>query len=806
MTLPGRTLSAGRWATASMLVRVALQLGQTVILARLLVPADFGLMATASAIYVVMSLFVDLGLSSALIHFQDPPTGALSTLYWLNVAAALVFMVFFMALAWPLAHVYGLPALAPTLVALGIALPLGAAGQQFRVVAEKELRFSRLAVVEVTAACCGFASAWAIALADGGVAALVASVLVTAGTSSALSWLLLSRGRRPTFHFAPREILPFLRYGAYRLGDALVNGINSQLDVLIGSAVASPGAMGAYTVPRDLALKFATTFINPVVTRVGLPVMAQVRDDTHALKRVYLATLRLTASINFPVYVCIGVFADEFVELLYGPRWLAAAPFLRLFAAWGLVRSIANPIGSLLYAVGATRRAFWWNMLLLLLTPAALWLAADHFGLRGLALCLVAIQLALFVPTWRHLVKPCCGASFGEYAMQLLPPFACASVAGVTAWMAVHALHDGMLRLLAGGGIGAAGYLVLSWVFNRRWIAAMLALASGRDPAAPAPPPRMSGSQSNAPEAPTISVYVPTRNRSALLRRALESVFAQTHPPFEVIVVDDGSEDDTPEVVRGIAARHALKYVRLERSMGAPAARNIALREARGSLVTGIDDDDIWLPRRLERMLASLSPGVGFVAATDILDSGGGRRQLWRRPPLIDLDRLLRWNVAGNQVLARRADVLACGGFDETLTASQDYDLWIRLAAYAGTGVGLEEPLQIVHAQEDRSRISTDRRRRAGLLRVLRKHRGRMDDAQRREHLFNVLRTTNRPLSWRTARMLCGRGNAWRVVVHFLRTRIPGVSRAVTFAAGLRDRRRIEAAMRGTLAGERPRP
>jgi O-antigen/teichoic acid export membrane protein len=191
--------------------------------------------------------------------------------------------------------------------------------------------------------------------------------------------------------------------------------------------------------------------------------------------------LRLTASTNFPVYVGIGMFAEEFVELLYGPQWLAAVPFLRLFAAWGMIRSIANPVGSLLYAVGRTRRAFWWNMVLLLPTPGVLWLAADRFGLIGLAVCMVAIQLAMFVPTWRYLVKPCCGASFAEYSMQLSPPFACASIAGLAAWLAASSLHAGTLRLAVGGIVGAASYLALSWTFNRHWISTMLAVVSRRE-------------------------------------------------------------------------------------------------------------------------------------------------------------------------------------------------------------------------------------------------------------------------------------------------------------------------------------
>ena len=304
------------------------------------------------------------------------------------------------------------------------------------------------------------------------------------------------------------------------------------------------------------------------------------------------------------------------------------------------------------------------------------------------------------------------------------------------------------------------------------------------------------------PTQPTISVYIPTRNRSTLLRRALASVFAQTHSPLEVIVVDDASEDDTPDVVRALAGSGLVKYIRLEHAGGAPAARNLAIREARGLLVTGIDDDDVWLPRRLERMLQHLSHGIGFVAATDILEADGGHRQLWRRPPVIDLDKLLRWNVAGNQVLARRSDVLACGGFDEALEASQDYDLWIRLALHAGSGVGVQAPLQVVHAQGSRARISTGPHRRSGIWRVLRKHRAKMSRGQRRHHLFNVLRATNRSLTWRQARVLWSREQSLRLIVHFLRTRIPGVSRVIEMATRWRDHKEIAEAMRSAALDE----
>jgi glycosyltransferase involved in cell wall biosynthesis len=294
---------------------------------------------------------------------------------------------------------------------------------------------------------------------------------------------------------------------------------------------------------------------------------------------------------------------------------------------------------------------------------------------------------------------------------------------------------------------------------------------------------------------PQVSIYVPTRNRRALLARALNSISAQTYRRFEVIVVDDGSVDDTPMFLNAAAKEKCIRFFRFESPRGAQAARNLALSEARFDLVTGLDDDDEWLPDRLRQLVDALRPGIGFVAASDIIDRADGIRYLARRPPRITHDMLLRRNVVGNQVLARRADLVACGGFDESLTASQDYDLWIRLSARTGNGVGLAAPLQILHAQADRARVTTSRRRKQGVWRVYRKYRAQMTRAQRKSHLFNLIRTTGRSMTLRTARALWSRTDSTRILVHLLRQHHMLTDAWVEKIASVRDHRSIDAAL-----------
>jgi glycosyltransferase involved in cell wall biosynthesis len=194
----------------------------------------------------------------------------------------------------------------------------------------------------------------------------------------------------------------------------------------------------------------------------------------------------------------------------------------------------------------------------------------------------------------------------------------------------------------------------------------------------------------------SVSVVIPTHNRAALLPRAIRSALRQTVPPAEIIVVDDGSSDETVDVVAGYGAPVRLLS---QKHSGACAARNLGIQQAKGRWIAFLDSDDEWLPRKLERQamaLRSAGPSVAciFTAIFRIQTDSGHVRMV----PLSDMHpwegSLCVSNVVGSTstVLARRDALLAVGGFDESLPASQDWDLWLRLAIKYEL-LGLPEPL-----------------------------------------------------------------------------------------------------------------
>ena len=184
---------------------------------------------------------------------------------------------------------------------------------------------------------------------------------------------------------------------------------------------------------------------------------------------------------------------------------------------------------------------------------------------------------------------------------------------------------------------------------------------------------------------PLVSVIIPNYNYGRYLGGAIDSVLTQSYPNVELLVVDDGSNDESPEVVRRYAGR--LRWLSQPRQ-GVSAARNRGIQESRGELVAFLDSDDAWYPEKLARQVARLDrPAVGMVCCgMEHVDEAGrvlGRSLPTQRGRLLRDIALLRWTYApgGSGALVRRSSLERAGLFDPALSTSADWDLWRRIAA-----------------------------------------------------------------------------------------------------------------------------
>lgn len=204
-----------------------------------------------------------------------------------------------------------------------------------------------------------------------------------------------------------------------------------------------------------------------------------------------------------------------------------------------------------------------------------------------------------------------------------------------------------------------------------------------------------------------VSVVIPTYNRSSSVRESIESALAQTHREIEVIVVDDGSTDDTAAVLASYGGR--IRAVRQDNA-GPSAARNRGFRESRGAILAFLDSDDTWLPDKIARQVALMERGgpemaccvcnarvigtdggdagttFGFAALRPAFDEG-----VWTNPQEVLATRFLLFN----QVAAIRREAFErCGGFNESLRLLEDYELALKLSSGGVWGV-IREPLVV---------------------------------------------------------------------------------------------------------------
>lgn len=467
MTLKKQAFSAIRWTSFSLFTRAFLQFAQISILARILTPADFGLAAIVTSIIAFLQIFADAGISNAIIHHQNISNSQQSSLYWLNVSITSLIALTLAIFSGLLAAWYEQPILDDLIMLAALAMIASSIGLQLRLKAQKSLTFAPLAKVDVSAALTGFIFAIASAFLGFGVYSLLIGSAITSVLSSLLSWIYLSDGWRPQIRLKLNEITEFLKFGGYMMANNLANSLNSQIDVLLGGKMMSAQAIGQYSIAKSLNLNIAM-IVNPVVTQVGLPVMAQAQNDPALLKRIYLQTMLMTASINFPIYIFLIFFSPEVVALYLGESWASTIPLMQIFALWALLRSTGNPVGSLLMATGRADLSFKWNLTWLFITPPAIWLGS-HYGATGMAISMGLLGLIGYWPNWFFLVRPLSGITFIEYSSLLLKPLLTSVCAVMIGYFGIMFITAPLLRLTFSFLIFSIFYIVLSFYFNQQW-------------------------------------------------------------------------------------------------------------------------------------------------------------------------------------------------------------------------------------------------------------------------------------------------------------------------------------------------
>jgi lipopolysaccharide exporter len=379
-TLKRKMAKGAAWLVLFKLLERGIGLISTLFLARLLVPADFGLVAMAMSILAALELLSSFSFDLALIQNQNAERRHYDTAWsfalMFGVANALV-----MCIAASFAAVFfDEPRVEGLMYALAL-VPLIQGFENVGVVAfQKDLELHKEFMLGLTKKLVGFAVTIFLAFMLHNYWALVAGIVATRVTGLILSYVL--HPFRPRFSLnAANELFQFSKW--MLLNNVLIFLNNRGTDFVIGK-LSGARALGLYSVSYELANLPTTELVFPI-SRAVFPGYARLADDPEQLRRAFLQVIGLVALLTIPAGVGIGLVAEPLVELLLGLQWVEAVPLIQILAVFGVIRSLHGPMGSIYLALGKPRIIAALQCMQLLIAITLMLLFVPRFGPIGAA-------------------------------------------------------------------------------------------------------------------------------------------------------------------------------------------------------------------------------------------------------------------------------------------------------------------------------------------------------------------------------------------------------------------------------------
>jgi lipopolysaccharide exporter len=476
-SLRSRAALGVRWNAGSLGTALVLQIVQTAVLARLLPPAEFGLLGIVLAVTGLAQALSDFGLGNAIVFRQNLDPGELSSLFWANALAGIGSFLLAIIAAPGVAAWYGVAELRGLLTVAGAVFCIAPLGQAHQALLQRDLHFRGLFICETAGALAGAATALAAGFILHNAYALVLGPLASGIVRTSSLWLVSSW--RPSMRLRKSDLRPHMSFGLHVTGQRLVNALMQNADKLIIGKALGNVALGHYTMASQLMLR-PMLLLNPIVTRVAFPVFARMQNEAARLREGYLEVIRLVSSIMMPLYLLMFAVSGPLVRVLLGPGWGAAESVFRILVFLGLLYSLGNPSDSLLQAMGRARTAFWFNVLAFFVYVGAV-TAGTRYGLHGVAWALLISCLAVLVPIDALIRRRSVGMTFTEYALAFLPFLAMGAAAAAAVAAAQPYLADlgDQASLLLSAALGGAIYIAAAAVCAKPFLIRARSLLAG---------------------------------------------------------------------------------------------------------------------------------------------------------------------------------------------------------------------------------------------------------------------------------------------------------------------------------------
>jgi O-antigen/teichoic acid export membrane protein len=439
-----------------------------IILARVLGPTSFGLVALASVFVALMQVFVDQGFGQAIVQRPNLEPGHLDSAFWACLVIGIVLTTIGVGSAGILAELLDEPKLGPVLRVLSVSLLLASLSSTPGAILQREMAFRSLAIRQLVATLAGAVVGVGAALAGFGVWSLVAQLLGQSLVATVILWVAVPW--RPGLAVSREHLRELFGFGSKVMGMNVMTFLNRRSDDLLIGAVLGAKALGIYSVAYRL-LVLATDVLTMTIQRVALPVFARVQGDPLRLRSAVLQAVRQSLAAAAPTFLLMSALAAPIVHVFFGGTWDDAIPVLRVLALIGVVQAGMMIGATALIATGNPRKSLTLSMIDAASNVPA-FVVAVHWGVLAVAAAYV-IRGYLVVPISVRFLQGVVPVPTPDYVRAAGLPVGCAGVAaGIVAVLAAAmpgSVPD-IVTLSGLGGLGIGIYLTLLNLLDRAFI------------------------------------------------------------------------------------------------------------------------------------------------------------------------------------------------------------------------------------------------------------------------------------------------------------------------------------------------
>lgn len=435
--------------------RYGLQLLVTIVLARLLKPEDFGLMAMVLVFTSTAALLVEGGLGTALVQRQNTTADEEASVFWVNLAMSCVLAAALALLTPSIARFYEQSALPALLHLMLWLLPLGALATVPSAILTQRLDFRSRLLAELAASTCAAAAALLLAWHGHGVVSLAWQLITAATVRMILLWWL--SGWRPNGRLDTAAFVRLFRFGGTLLLANLLNVAATRLQSLLIGRLFDARTLGFYALAQDTQ-QAPAQFMTSLLNRVGLPMFSIVANQPTKLAGALRLSLRLSLFVFAPCMMGLAVIASPLLQLLYGPTWAPAAPLLGLLALSAVFWPLHVLNLAAISAIGRADLVLRLELIKALVTIPLVVLAAFSGVVAVAGAVLVSSVLCVVVNAWHS--QRLLGYGLATQMRDALPTLFLALLSTGAAAMMLHIVDNGLVSMLLAISSAMATYVI----------------------------------------------------------------------------------------------------------------------------------------------------------------------------------------------------------------------------------------------------------------------------------------------------------------------------------------------------------